>query len=110
MIGGRWSALAGIGPDLRAQLRTYVEQLAAEGRAGDVHPRRRAHHQLGPLAALSRRRVERGRARRRACNLTLVVQQAATVDEALRCIGMLGGPSVFSRIANARSKSGHGMQ
>jgi hypothetical protein len=22
MIGGRWSALAGIGPDLRAQLRT----------------------------------------------------------------------------------------
>ena len=24
----------------------YVEQVAAEGRAGDLHPRRRAHHQL----------------------------------------------------------------
>jgi len=34
--------------------------------------------------------------RPRACKLTLVVQQAAKVDEALRCIGMLGTERFFS--------------
>jgi hypothetical protein len=47
MIGGRWSAFLASVLTCERNCTPYVEQLAAEGRAGDLHPRRRADHQLG---------------------------------------------------------------